>query len=181
MKRGIQDLQITPGVKKVAFTGVLGALALALSAMEALLPPLPVLPPGAKPGFSNLTTMYAAYSVGVAPALCVALLKGLFAGLTRGWTALLMSLAGGIASTLVMAVFLRHSGPFGLVGVGVAGALTHNLAQLGVAAALTTPAVAAYLPWLLIFGAITGTATGFLLKLALPLLDKLGSKLDPSP
>lgn len=156
---------------------MLGALALALSALETLIPPLPMLPPGAKPGLSNLATMYAAYSVGLGPALCVALLKGLFAGLTRGWTAMLMSLAGGLASTLATAALIRFCRSFSLVGVGVAGALTHNLAQLGAAAILTTPAVAAYLPWLLLFGALTGTLTGFLLKWALPFLDKLEQRL----
>ncbi len=170
------DMRIAPRTRKTALTGMLGALALALSAMEMLIPPLPMLPPGAKPGFSNLATMYAAHTVGLGPALCVALLKGLFAGLTRGVTAMLMSLAGGLVSTLIMALLLRKT-PLGLVGVGVAGALAHNLAQLAVAAVLTTPAVGGYLPWLLLFGTITGTVTGLLLRLLLPLLDRVGRRL----
>lgn len=177
MNRSQQNLRLSPLTQKVAFTGMLGALALALSAMEMLIPPLPMLPPGAKPGLSNLATMYAAYSAGLGPALSVALLKGLFAGLTRGGTAMLMSLAGGLASTLVTAALLRFCRCFGMVGIGVAGALTHNLAQLGVAALLTTPAVAAYLPWLLLLGVLTGMLTGFLLKWVLPLLEKLKQRL----
>ena len=41
----------------VALTGLLAALALALSFLEGLLPPLPFLTPGAKLGLSNIFTM----------------------------------------------------------------------------------------------------------------------------
>jgi heptaprenyl diphosphate synthase len=39
--------------KRVALLGILGAQALAVSFLEGLLPALPGLPPGAKPGFST--------------------------------------------------------------------------------------------------------------------------------
>ena len=38
---------------------VLGALAIVLSALENLIPPLPMMPPGAKLGLSNIVTMFA--------------------------------------------------------------------------------------------------------------------------
>ena len=41
---------------RVAFTALLAALALALSFLEGLLPPLPMMPPGAKLGLSNIAT-----------------------------------------------------------------------------------------------------------------------------
>ncbi|NLX93720.1 MAG: Gx transporter family protein, partial [Clostridiales bacterium] len=44
--------------KKIALLGILGAQALALSALENLIPAFPGLPPGAKPGLSNIVTMY---------------------------------------------------------------------------------------------------------------------------
>ena len=68
----------------VALTGLLAALALALSFLEGLLPPLPFLPPGAKLGLSNIVTMYAAGTLGLPYAVFLALLKGGFALLTRG-------------------------------------------------------------------------------------------------
>lgn len=167
-------MNLSPATKAVAYNGLLGALALVLSALEGMLPPIPVLPPGAKLGLSNLVTMYAAGAVGLGPALCIAVLKGLFAGMMRGFTAMLMSLSGGILSTLVMWLLLRvKGGPFGMVGLGVAGALSHNLAQLCVAALLTTPAVAWYIPWLLLFGVFSGILTGLVLRAVMPLLDKL--------
>ena len=160
--------------KKVAFCGVLGALAIVLSALENMLPPLPMLPPGAKLGISNIVTMYAASTVGLIPAMGIALLKGLFTGVTRGLVAFLMSTSGGLLSTLVMWSLLRtRRRPFGMIGLGVCGALSHNAAQLCVAMCMTTPAVTAYIPWLVLFGIVTGTLTGLVLRLLLPILEKI--------
>lgn len=159
-----------PAARRTAFLGLLTAQAVALSALESMLPALPFLPPGGKAGFSNIITMYAASSAGLPAALTIAFLKSLFVLLTRGGTAFLMSLAGGVVSTLLMALLLK-SGRFGLIGVGVGGALGHNLAQFFVAVWLTgTPAIAAYLPVLLLFSLFSGTVTGFLLYLLLPAL-----------
>ena len=168
------SLNISRRTRSVAFGGLLCALALALSAAEMLIPPLPMLPPGAKLGLSNIVTMYAAESLGLLPALAIALIKGLFSGVTRGVTAMLMSLAGGLSSTFAMWLLLRpRRRPFGFIGLGVAGALCHNAAQLFVAALLTTPAVAYYIPWLILFGILSGTLTGLLLGLISPALNRL--------
>ncbi|QEY33776.1 Gx transporter family protein [Caproiciproducens galactitolivorans] len=167
------NLNLSPRTRSIAFNGLLTALALVLSAIELTLPPLPLLPPGAKLGLSNIVTMYATGAVGLGPALCIALIKGLFAGVTRGFTAMLMSLSGGLLSTLVMWLLLRVNGsPFGLIGLGVAGALSHNAAQLFVAFLLTTPAVLYYLPWLILFGVLSGIVTGLVLRVMMPLLNK---------
>lgn len=167
-------VSISRRTRSVAFGGLLSALALALSALEMLIPPLPMLPPGAKLGLSNIVTMYTADAMGLGPALTISLLKALFAGITRGFTAFLMSLAGGICSTFVVWLLLRcKKHPFGCIGVGVVGALTHNFAQLVVAGLLTSFAVVAYIPWLILFGIATGIATGLVLKLVIPALNRL--------
>ena len=80
----------------IALIGLLGALALVLGILENLLPPLPGMPPGAKAGLSNLVTMFAAGAIGLPAALFIAAIKGLFAFLTRGVSAGLMSLCGGL-------------------------------------------------------------------------------------
>ncbi|HCR42962.1 MAG TPA: hypothetical protein DIV41_00125 [Ruminococcaceae bacterium] len=165
-------LNISSTTRRVAFIGVLTALALALSALEVMLPPVSVLPPGAKLGLSNIVTMYTAGSFGLVPAIVIAVVKGLFSGF-RGVTAMMMSLSGGVASTFVMWAMLKvKKRPFGMVGIGVAGALTHNAAQLAVAAAITTPAIVYYVPWLILFGILTGTLTGMVLRVIMPLLNK---------
>ena len=54
--------------QKIALLGVLGALALALSAAESfLMPDIAILPPGAKPGLSNIVTIHRYYQSGSCP------------------------------------------------------------------------------------------------------------------
>ena len=94
---------------RVAFTGLLAALALSFSFLEGLIPPIPVLPPGAKLGLSNIVVLYAAGSLGLPAALFLACLKGGFALLTRGVTAGLLSISGGVLSALVMWLLLQKT------------------------------------------------------------------------
>lgn len=139
-----------------------------------MLPDLPVPLPGAKLGLSNIAVMFAADSIGLPAALAVAAIKALFAGVTRGATAFLMSFAGGVFSTLVMYVFLAvKSNRFGYIGIGVCGAVTHNTAQLAAAALLTDFSVFTYLPVLLLAGLAAGTITGIAMGFMMPAFKRL--------
>lgn len=160
--------------KQIALLGILGAQALALSFMENLIPALPGLPPGAKPGFSNIVTMYTAAELGLGQALVITALKAVFAGITRGPTAFFMSLSGGLLSTLVMyGQMILKKQPFGITGIAVAAAIAHNLGQLIVAMGLTgTPAIINYAPLLLLFAIVTGLITGTVLRIIMPALKK---------
>ncbi len=158
--------------KKIAFIGLLAALAIAFSFLEGLLPPLPFLPPGAKLGLSNIVTMFAAGTTGIFSALIIAVVKAVFAFLTRGITAGVMSLAGGLLSTTVMWLIFRKT-KLSLSVIGVSGALSHNFAQLIIAFFLTRAAVFYYAPFMIIFGVITGLLTGAVLKISLPPLMKV--------
>lgn len=157
---------------RVAFTGLLAALALSFSFLEGLIPPIPVLPPGAKLGLSNIVVLYAAGSLGLPAALFLACLKGGFALLTRGVTAGLLSISGGVLSALVMWLLLQKTRA-SLSLVGVCGALSHNAAQLCAAWLLTSAAVVFYLPFLVLFGVLTGLLTGLVLKLTLSPLQRI--------
>lgn len=158
--------------KNVALVGMLSAAAVTLSALEWLLPASPLAAFGAKPGLSNIATMYAALEIGLAPALLISLVKSLFVAISRGYTAFLLSLCGGLASTLVMALALRLR-IFGFMGVGVFGALTHNIAQLCIAMLLSGTALFNLLPILILFSILTGSLTGTALYLVLSALRKL--------
>lgn len=164
-------MRSTSIAKRVALIGLLGALAVALSFLEGLLPPLPGMPPGFKLGLSNIVTMFAAGTAGLPAALFLAVVKGGFALLTRGVSAGLMSLAGAVASTLVVWLLLKKTRVSFLV-LGVCGALTHNAAQLACACLLTSPAVVAYAPLLVLFGVGTGMLTGLVLRVILPELQR---------
>lgn len=160
---------------KVALPAILCALALSLGFLESLIPPLPLFPPGAKPGFSNIITMFAAGSLGLPTALTVALVKGLFAFATRGVTAGIMSLSGGILSAVAMYLLMRcATGFLGTVGISAICAVVHNMGQLAAAVFITgTADVIYYAPALAIFGVITGALTGIVLGSVMPVLQKL--------
>lgn len=159
---------------KLALGAVLAAQAIALGFIESLLPPIAFLPPGAKPGFSNIVTMFAAGSIGLPTAIAITLIKGLFAFVTRGFTAAVMSLSGGLLSTLAMYLLLRYTRQkLGLIGISVICALCHNAGQLAAATFITgTASVAAYFPALAAFGIVTGAVTGIILRAVIPAMEK---------
>jgi heptaprenyl diphosphate synthase len=160
--------------QKIAFYGVMGALALALSFLEGLLPTMPFLPPGAKPGLANIVTMFAACTLSLPAALYIVVLKALFALLTRGVTAFFMSLCGGLLSALVMYFLFKRTEKTGLTGISVISALTHNFGQLIVSFFLVgNSAVFGYAPFLILFGIISGILTGIVFKVLLPAVNKL--------
>ena len=155
----------------VARCGMLCAVALMAAAVEQLLPALPMLPPGVKPGVANLAVMTAAELLGSGAALAAVAVKAAFALATRGMLAGAMSLAGGLLSSAVMIVLLR-CGRFGPIGVGVGGAAAHHCAQIAVASALLTGGYWNYLPILLLLAIPAGMVTGGLYALLRPALKK---------
>ena len=160
--------------QRVAVFGMMGALALALSFFEGLLPAFAFLPPGAKPGLSNIVTMFAACSLGLPAALYIVLIKALFALLTRGVTAFFMSLCGGILSAVAMYLLFKKNEKIGLIGISVISALMHNLGQLAVSFFLVgSTAVFGYAPFLIAFGIISGILTGAVFRILLPAVNKL--------
>lgn len=160
--------------QKIALYGIMGALALVLSFLEGLLPALPFLPPGAKPGLANIVTMFAACSIGLPAALYIAVIKALFAFLTRGVTAFFMSLCGGVLSAVAMYLLFKLKDRIGLIGISVISALMHNFGQLIVSFFLVgSSAVFGYAPFLILFGIISGILTGVIFKIILPAVDKL--------
>ncbi len=167
-------------IQRIAMLGVMGALALALSFAESLIPPLPGLPPGAKPGLSNIVTMFAATSLGVSDAFFITVIKALFVGITRGFTAMIMSASGGILSTACACILLRSKkNNLGYIGIGIICAVCHNIGQLAAACILsgTWTLITGYGPFLLIFAVVTGFVTGTVLKLVLPALEKITNRL----
>lgn len=162
---------------KIALFGMLSAVAIVLSFLESLIPTAAFMPPGAKAGFSNIATMFAASSMGLASALAITLVKAVFAGVTRGVTAFFMSLSGGILSTITMYLMFRFAKKSGYLFIGIASAIMHNCGQLIVAAFLVgNSAVLGYAPVLLISGIVTGAVTGSILKAVIPQLNKTVNK-----
>ena len=159
---------------KIALFGVLSAVALTLSYLEGLIPTVAFMPPGAKMGFSNIATMFAASSMGIMSALAITFIKALFAGITRGVTAFFMSLCGGILSTVTMYLLFKLSKKTGYMAIGIICALVHNFGQL-IVAIITSGnlSVLGYAPVLLISGTVTGAVTGTVLRAVMPALERV--------
>lgn len=162
--------------KRIALLGIMGALAISLSYLESLIPAFPGMPPGAKPGFSNIVTMFLASSCSIGDAFFITLIKAAFAGITRGATAMLMSACGGMLSTAAACILLRSKKKhFGYIGIGIICAVCHNIGQLAAACVLsgTWSLVFGYGSLLLLFAVATGFVTGAVLRLVIPALDKI--------
>ncbi len=162
--------------KKTAFLGIMGALTLVLSFLEnMLIPDIPFLPVGAKPGLSNVVTMYVSSVMGFSGAISITFIKGIFALLTRGATASVMSLSGGILSTVAVCIAIKFKERvFSFVGIGIIGAVMHNMGQLVAAAVVAgSYSLINYAKYLLIFSLITGSVTGIMLTLLMPRIEKI--------
>ena len=151
--------------KKAALTGILIALALILSYLESLIP-MSFAVPGVKLGLPNLVVVFALYRLRPSTAAAISLLRvALVAILFGSVLSLIYSAAGAVCSFCVM-LLLRKTGRFGCTGVSVAGAVTHNLAQIVAAAVLLqTGALAWYFPVLCLSGTLAGVCIGLLAAL----------------
>ena len=152
---------------KIALSGLLLAMSAGISAAESLLP----LPLGVKPGFSNIPVMFAIKELGVLPAFMIVLLKSFFVLLTRGVTAFIMSLAGGVLSFLVMVTLFKKT-KLSTVFTSIMGSLAHNVGQTAAACVLMgSGAVLYYASILIISGITAGAVTGIIISLILPVLE----------
>ena len=156
---------------RVAVFGVFTALALIFSYVELLIP-INFGIPGAKLGLANLVTIIVLYKSDWKEALLLSVVRIVLAGFLFGnLFGILYSLAGGILSLAVMAL-LKRSGAFSIIGVSMAGGVSHNVGQLIMAMLVVeTYAVGYYLPVLLIAGLITGTLIGIAGREMLKRLD----------
>jgi len=155
--------------KTIAFIGVCIALALVLSYIEAILPPVLPAVPGVKMGLPNIIIVFLLYRRGPAFAAMVSLLRILLVSLLFGNAmALMYSLAGGVLSLLVM-ILLRRLRVLSTVGVSVAGGVAHNVGQILMAMLLLETAELGYYLAVL---TVTGTVAGIVIGLCGSLLIK---------
>ena len=112
--------------------------------------------------------------LGAPDALAVAVIRVSLSALLFGSvSSFAYAIAGAMLSLVVMLV-LRQLKLFAPFTVSIAGAVAHNLAQIGVSMLiLQTEVVIYYLPALLISGIVTGAAIGAVGALLLKKLDKI--------
>lgn len=167
-------MQISERTKSIAMCAVFVAAALVLSLVEQWIPPfIPV--PGVRLGIANIAVMTAMYMLGAVSGVWVLVGKCVLAGIFAGSiTSAVYSIIGGLLAYLTMlgAMKLRRLSP---VGVSVLGAAAHVVGQILVSMLMMgTTVTVAYLPILLIFGAVTGTVTGLVAAWLLTALRGIG-------
>lgn len=161
--------------RSVTNMAMLFSLALVLSILEGMLPPLPYLPPGFKLGLSNVATMYALFFMGKGQAFTIAVLKSAFVFFTRGAVSGALSLSGGFASLLAMIVVAAlFKDRVSYLMLSVCGAVCHNFGQLAVVSLIMYNGYALwYSPVLLVAGVVMGCVTGTVLKAVMPAFKRI--------
>lgn len=158
--------------RKISLYGLFIALAFIFSYIESQIPiPFPV--PGIKLGLANLVVIIALYGMGTKEAFVLSIVRILLVGLAyRDPSTLIFSLAGGLLSWLLMALFKKLK-LFSMVGVSIIGGIAHNVGQIAVAILYVNNAgLIYYLPVLMISGVISGMLIGILGAVTIKRLQK---------
>ena len=145
---------------RVAYFGVFTALALMFSYIETMIP-IQFGVPGIKLGFANIMIVIMLYKSSAKEALLLSIVRIMLSGFIFGnLSSILYSIAGGVLSLGIMTL-LKKQGGFSVIGVSVAGGVSHNVGQLIVAMLVVeTYQVGYYFPVLLVAGVLTGLGIG---------------------
>ena len=146
----------------VAEYGLLVALALILSYLEAQLPMFFAVP-GMKLGLTNIVVLVALYGMGAGSAVAINMMRIFLVSVLFGnGMSLAYSLVGGLLSGIVM-LLLKRTRKFSLLGVSVAGGVSHNVGQILTAMVLLeTKSLGWYLLVLWISGVVSGALIGII-------------------
>lgn len=148
--------------KRIAYLGLLTALAFVFSYIEFLIP-VNIGVPGAKLGLANLVIIVALYTLNEKDAFILSMIRIVLVGFTfANLASMLYSLAGGILSFLAM-LAAKKTQKLSITGVSVVGGVFHNIGQILIAIwVVKTVSLVYYLPVLMISGIIAGVAIGIL-------------------
>ena len=159
-KNGCRERSLTSISRRVSSGAMLVALAMIFSYVESLIP-INLGIPGIKLGVANLVTVTGLYILAPMEVLLVVILRVLLVGFMFGnGMSILYSLAGAALSMTVMTLMLKKTS-FSLIGVSVAGGVSHNIGQLIIAMLIVQNAsVFVYAPALLVAGVAAGVVIG---------------------
>ena len=142
--------------RKTAYLGLFAAVAIIFGYVESLVPVFTGIP-GIKLGLANLAVLFILDRYSFKEAALVSVVRILVIGF-------MFSLAGAALSLTVMELLKKHSG-FSLIGISVAGGVTHNIGQLIVAMiVVSNTSLMVYAPALLVAGVLAGILIGGLTK-----------------
>ena len=149
--------------KRITFLGLCASVAMILSYIEFLLPPLFSAVPGIKMGLANIIIIFILYKFGIASAFAVSGVRLVLVTLLFGNVmTLLYSTVGAILSLVLMSIAKRRDF-FSQVGVSIIGGVAHNAGQILVAMLVMETAEIGYY---MIVLTVSGTIAGILIGLA---------------
>ena len=146
---------------KITFLGLFTSLAMILSFVETLFPPITTAFPGIKMGLPNIAIMFILYRVGWKEATLVSVIRVILVSILFGNVqSMWYSLAGAILSLTAM-ILMKKFTTFSHPSISVVGGVFHNVGQILVACLVTeTAQIAYYLPVLIISGCASGILVG---------------------
>ena len=147
--------------KKLTFLALCTSLAMVLSYVEMLIPPISTAVPGVKMGLANIVIVFVLYKFDTLSAAAVSAVRLLLTFLLFGSVlTFAYSAAGAVLSIAVMAL-LKRADKFSPVGVSIAGGVLHNPGQSIMAILIMkTSALGYYLPVLAVSGTVSGILVG---------------------
>ena len=155
--------------RKIALLGVLTSVALVLSYLEAMLPPISTAVPGIKMGLPNIIIIFVLYKFGLKEAVTVSIIRVFIVALLFGNVmTLAYSVVGAVLSIALMTIMLKLDW-FSTIGVSVVGGISHNLGQILVAIFLFDTIQIGYY---MIVLAVTGTIAGVIIGIIASVLIK---------
>lgn len=160
--------------RRIALLGVLISVALVLSYLEVMLPPISTAVPGIKMGLPNIIIIFVLYKFGLKEAVTVSLIRVFIVALLFGNVmTLAYSVAGAVLSLGLMTLFKKLN-LFSQIGVSIIGGISHNLGQILVAIFLfDTIQIGYYMIVLSITGTIAGVVIGIISSILVKKLEKL--------
>ena len=148
--------------RRVALCGLFLALALIVSLIESYIPPIIPALPYAKIGLGNVVLLACFLLLGVGAGYAVPVLPCLLnAVFSANMASLIWSFPSALVAYTIM-VLLAKTKFFSICGLSVVGGIVHNTIQICVASAVVARGVFAYLPYMMLAGAIAGFVTGIL-------------------
>ncbi|MDO5095333.1 MAG: Gx transporter family protein [Peptostreptococcaceae bacterium] len=161
--------------KKIVFMSMMLSYSLILYFIEAALPSLYFIAPGAKLGLANIISLILLYISGFWTALVVLILRIVMASIFGGgFSSFIYSFCGGIFAILAMGTLKKMNiQSLSEIGVSVAGAVFFNIGQLFAASLMIENlSIFVYLPVMIYVSIATGIFVGFVSKFVIQKLEK---------
>jgi len=148
--------------------GLLTAIALTIFMVETQIPALVPIP-GIKLGLSNIVTVFAVFAIGPWEGAAVLFIRVFLGAVFAGnFSTIFYSGAGGLCAILVTVLLKKILTCKQLWVAGALGAVAHSIGQMITAIVISgTPALAVYLPVMIVCSIITGLFTGLCAQLVL--------------